>query len=97
MTATDDPVRDLITRQAADWFIGNRAGLPANKRQSFTAWLKTSPLHVEEYLTLSVIARDLRETCEHSQSSLDALLARARDESPAAVQALRPRSFSGIT
>ncbi len=97
MTATDERVRDLITRQAAEWFIGNREGLPAHQRQRFTAWLEASPLHVEEYLMLSGIARDLGKACELSQSSLDALLARASDESPAAVKPLRPRSFSGIT
>jgi transmembrane sensor len=95
MTATDDRVRDLITQQAAEWFIGNRAGLPAHQRQSFTAWLKASPLHVEEYLTLSVIARDLPEACEHSQSSLDELLARARSEPDAYVK--QPEALPGFT
>jgi transmembrane sensor len=95
MTATDDRVRDLITQQAAEWFIGNRAGLPAHQRQSFTAWLKASPLHVEEYLTLSVIARDLPEACEHSQTSLDELLARARSEPDAYVK--QPEAHPGFT
>ncbi len=89
MTATDDRVRELIIQQAAEWFIGNRAGLSAQQRQSFTAWLAASPLHVEEYLTLSVIARDLRAACENSAGALDELLTRARNEPDVAATQLR--------
>jgi ferric-dicitrate binding protein FerR (iron transport regulator) len=63
MSATEDRVRELIAQQAADWLVAHRAGLSADERRSFAAWLKVSPVHVEEYLTLSVIASDLREAC----------------------------------
>jgi transmembrane sensor len=95
MTTTDNRVRELTTRQAAEWFIANRGGLGACQRADFTAWLKASPVHIEEYLALSVVARDLRAACALSQDSLDELIARARAEPDAFVEPLRPRAFSG--
>jgi transmembrane sensor len=94
MKATDDRVRELIAEQAADWFIDNRGGLSVSQRNSFNAWLKTSPLHVEEYLTLAAITRDLRAACEHSQSSVDELLGRARDEQDELAEHRWRRTFS---
>ena len=76
MSANDERVRGLIAQEAADWFVANRAGLAARERDSFAVWIKTSPVHVEEYLALSVMARDLRAACEDPQGSIDELLAR---------------------
>ncbi len=97
MKATDDRVRELIAEQAADWFIDNRAGLSASQRNSFNAWLKASPVHVEEYLTLAAITRDLRAACEPSQSSVDEILGRARDEHDELAEHRWPRTFSADT
>jgi transmembrane sensor len=97
MNANDDRVRELIAEQAAGWFIENRAGLSIDQRNSFNAWLKASPIHVEEYLTLAAITRDLRAACEHSQSSVDELLGRARDEHDALAERGWPRAFSAST
>jgi transmembrane sensor len=91
MSANNERVRELITQEAAAWFVANRAGLAAKERHAFAAWLKASPVHVEEYLALSVIARDLRKACEDSQHSVDGLLARARLEGNTPVQSLWPR------
>jgi len=44
-------------------------GSHAEERQSFAAWLRTSPMHVEEYLAHSVIARDLHKACEYSEEA----------------------------
>jgi transmembrane sensor len=96
MSTSDAQVRGLITQEAADWFVANRAGLTAEQRHTFAAWLKASPVHVEEYLTLSVIARDLRQACEDSQGSVDALLARARLEEHTPVQLLWPRVIASV-
>jgi transmembrane sensor len=96
MSTNDERVRGLITQEAADWFVANRAGLAAEERHTFAAWLKASPVHVEEYLTLSVIARDLRKACEDSQGSVDALLARARLEEHTPVQLLWPRVIASV-
>ena len=96
MSTNDERVRALITQDAADWFVANRAGLTTEERHTFAAWLKASPVHVEEYLTLSVIARDLRQACEDSQGSVDALLARARREEHTPVQLLWPRVVASV-
>src|SRR6516225_9491203 len=80
MSAREDQVRSLISQDAADWFVASRAGLTVKERDGLATWLKASPVHVEEYLALEVIGRDLRAACEASQNSIDELLARARNE-----------------
>jgi transmembrane sensor len=96
MSAREIQVRSLIAQEAADWFVANRAGLTANERNGFAAWLRASPVHVEEYLALSVIARDLRAACEAPQNSIDDLLARARHEEDTPVRPLWPRLVEGL-
>jgi transmembrane sensor len=91
MSAREEQVRRLIEQDAADWFVASRAGLTANERNGFATWLKASPVHVEEYLALEVIGRDLREACEASQDSIDELLTRARHEEDAPVRPFWPR------
>jgi transmembrane sensor len=94
MSGKDERVRNLITREAADWFVANRAGLTEAERNSFGTWLRVSPVHVEEYLGLATIARDLRAACADSAHSLDAVLARARAEPDTPDQPLWPRVIS---
>lgn len=89
-------MRSLITQEAADWFIANRAGLATQERETFAAWLKASPVHVEEYLAVSVIARDLREACEESQGCLDGPRARARAEDETAAPPLWARVVAPV-
>lgn len=91
MTESGERVRNQITAEAAGWFVANREGLDARERDMFAAWLKTSPVHVEEYLAVSVITRDLRAACEVSQGAVDDLLERARVDDEAPVQRLWPR------
>ena len=95
MSARENQVRSLIAQDAADWFVASRAGLTANERNAFATWLKASPLHVEEYLALEVIGRDLRKACEASQSYVDELLARVRHED-AAGGSIWPRLIEGL-
>ncbi len=91
MSTNDERLRDLIARQAAEWFVANRADPSAREREDFAAWLKTSPVHVEEYLGLAVIARDLREIGADPQSSVDAMVARARATEDEPIRPLWPR------
>jgi transmembrane sensor len=84
MNAKEDRVRTVVAEEAADWFVANRAGLAADETARFNAWLKASPMNVEEYLGVALIARDLREACADPQLSPAALLARARAEGSAA-------------
>jgi transmembrane sensor len=91
MGTNGERVRNQITEEAAGWFVANRGGLDALERDNFAAWLKASPLHVEEYLAVSVITQDLRQACDYSQAAVDDLLERARLEDEAPVQRLWPR------
>ncbi len=91
MSTNDERLRDLIAQQAADWFVANRAEPSAREREDFAAWLKASPVHVEEYLGLAIIARDLREIGADPQSSVDAIVARARAAEDEPIRPLWPR------
>jgi len=80
----EERVRELIMQQSADWFVANRAGLSEREREAFATWLKASPVHVEEYLALAGIDRDLRAAAAGCEESVEAIVARARGkESPA--------------
>jgi transmembrane sensor len=78
MSINERRVRDLIAEQAADWFVENQDGLEPEQRSEFVAWLKASPVHIEEYLALSALTQDLRSACEPAGESTDQLLERAR-------------------
>ncbi|MDP9082995.1 MAG: FecR domain-containing protein, partial [Pseudomonadota bacterium] len=52
---------------------------------------RTSPVHIEEFLGVSVVARDLKEARSDPAYSLEAIIARARAEDGAAVRPLWPR------
>jgi transmembrane sensor len=81
MTSKDEQLRVSPTEQAAEWFVLNDEG-PLDERQSeaLVAWLKASPTHVEEFLGVSVIARDLRAACADPAHSAATLLARPHAE-----------------
>jgi transmembrane sensor len=97
MSASEERVRDLITQQAADWFVANRAELSEQERNAFSAWLGASPVHVEEYLGIAVTARDLKEACDLPDNSIDAVVARARAEKSTLVQPLWPRLVAPLS
>jgi transmembrane sensor len=78
MNSKADRVRELVGQEAADWFVENREGLTAARRATFAAWLKTSPLHMSEYLNVALIAGDLRDACIDPALSFEDLLKRAR-------------------
>lgn len=81
-------VRNFIGQEAAEWFVANRTGLMPDQRDSFGRWLRTSPVHIQEYLAVAAIARDLRQACSVSAQSIDLLIERAR-----AAEDTRARSF----
>jgi transmembrane sensor len=97
MSSANDRVRELISEEAAEWFVANREGLTTKERQSFAAWLRTSPMHVEEYLAHAVIARDLHKACAYSEEALGDLLARARTSPDLTVRASWWRQIEGWT
>lgn len=81
MISTNDPVRAAVARQAADWFIENQATLRSqSERAAFVAWLRASPIHVEEYLGVALVARDLPLAAADSTESVEALVELARSD-----------------
>ncbi len=92
MNSNEDPIRAAIADQAGEWFVASDEGpLDARDSAALAAWFKTSPIHIEEFLGVSAIARDLKEAGTDPEYSVEAILARARAEDGPAVQPLRPR------
>jgi transmembrane sensor len=97
MISNEEKVRAAIAEQAGEWFVANEEGpLDARDSAALAAWLKTSPVHVEEFLGVSAIARDLKEAGTDSEYSLEAILARARAEDDIAIQSLRTRLIGAV-
>jgi transmembrane sensor len=90
MIVRDEEVRALIARQAADWFLAHRDGsLGTGGRQAFDEWLLASPVHVEEYLGVALIAQALPTAADDPDSPLEAILERAGTVDEAEVRLLR--------
>lgn len=89
---SEERVRDLIAQQSAEWFVANRAGLSSQDRDAFVSWLKASPMHVQEYLSVASVVRDLRQVRSGPGDSVEAIVARAR---MAEDNARRPLGFGG--
>ena len=97
MISNDEKIRDAIAEQAGEWFVANDEGpLDARDSAALTTWLKTSPVHIEEFLAVSAIARDLREARTDPEYSLDAILTRARAENCSPPLPLWPRVIDAI-
>ncbi len=97
MISNEEKVRAAIAQQAGEWFVANEEGpLDARDSASLAAWLKDSPVHIEEFLGVSTIARDLKEARTDHEYSLEAILARARAEDDAEVQSLWPRLIEAV-
>jgi transmembrane sensor len=78
---TSEQVRAAIAQLAAEWYIANRTGpLPDAKRGEFLAWLKSSPVHIEEYLAIAAIDRVLPQATANPRIDLEVLIALARDD-----------------
>lgn len=90
MNTTDDTSRMAIAEQAASWFVAHRAGpLDERQRALFFAWLKASPIHMEEYLSIAALESSLGAATEDPDTSLEALLDAARREPSGQVVDLR--------
>ena len=78
MNATDRQIGTAITQRAAEWFAAHRGGaLDESERGAFLAWLKASPIHVEEYLGVAALARMLPDAVSEPHLSIEALVALA--------------------
>jgi transmembrane sensor len=101
MIPNEEQIRTAIAEQAGEWFVSNDDGpLDARDSEALAAWLKASPVHVEKFLGVSVIVRELRELGADPEFSLDAVISGARAEDDTPVQPLWPRiiaPFRGIS
>jgi transmembrane sensor len=92
MNSNEEKIRAAIAEQAGEWFVANDEGsLDARDSAALAAWFKTSPVHIEEFLGVSAVVRDLKQARTSPQYSLGAILARARTEDEEPVQRLWPR------
>lgn len=80
-TPSENEVRQIVAKQAADWFVNNQSAVAEEQeRVTFMNWLRSSPLHVEEYLRIAAISRDLQAVAADSRVSLEELLIDAGDD-----------------
>jgi transmembrane sensor len=77
----DQEIRFAITQRAAEWFMAHRAGLlDESQRAAFLAWLKASPVHIEEYLGITAMERALSSAADNPEVLLEDLLEQTRAE-----------------
>jgi transmembrane sensor len=89
MTPTKDRVRIAAAGQAAEWFIANQDSVPERyRRAAFVAWLKASPIHIEEYLGIALVAKDLRLAAADSDEQLESLVEMGRADAAGHVVAV---------
>jgi len=91
MNVREEREREMITEQAAEWFVANRDSPDGAQRAAFAAWLRKSPPHAEEYVGLMRLARDLQKAVADPKQFLDALLEQARSEDDSNVYPIRGR------
>ena len=97
MNSNEEKIRAAIAEQAGEWLVTNDAGpLDAQDSAALAAWLKSSPVHIEEFLAVSAIARDLEEARTDPEYSLEAILARARAEEDTSVKSLWSRVIDTV-
>ena len=93
MPPNNEQILVAIAEQAAAWFVENRSGpLNSEARASFIAWLRASPVHVQEYLGIAALAGDLAAAVNDPQVSPESLLAEARVDADNVVSLGRPLS-----
>jgi transmembrane sensor len=90
MSPSNEQIRAAIAEQASEWYVENRSdALSREESAQFMVWLRTSPVHVEEYLRIATLVPDLETASKTVDIALDPLLDRARNE-PDDVVALDP-------
>jgi len=99
MKSNDEQIRNAISEQAGEWFVAHEAGpMDARDSAALAAWFRASPVHIEEFLGVSLVARDLKDARSDPEYSLEAILARANagEDRDRAVQALRPHVIRAV-
>lgn len=73
-----DPTTDSVSEQAAEWLLMFEDGLPAEaERRQFLHWLKRSPVHIEAFLEMTALHRQVAAVAV-PQAVIDRMVAEAR-------------------
>jgi transmembrane sensor len=89
MIRGETQIRIAIAGQAADWFVANDDGLSESEQSALVSWLRDSPRHVQAFLDVSQITRDLASV-DAPNLSIESLAAAARADETADVVTLGP-------
>jgi transmembrane sensor len=96
MNSNGEPIRAAIAEQAGEWFVANDEGpMEARDSAALAAWFRASPVHIEEFLGVSAVARDLKALID-PEYSLEAILARASAEEGRLVRLILPRVVEAV-
>ena len=88
---SDEDIRAAIARQAGEWLIANQAdALTAEEGKAFLTWLRTSPLHVREYLGVARIAHHMPRAAGEPDIPLETFLAQERSGDDTVARLERP-------
>lgn len=78
MSSQNERLHELIAEQAAEWYVEQRdGGLGEARNREFMRWLRKSPAHVAEYLSVAGLAHDMADVARESDVPLERLLADA--------------------
>lgn len=95
--STNERMRRAIAEEAAEWFIAHReAPLDAAQDSTFVGWLRNSPTHVEEYLGVALVARDLRAALAEPALEREALIVQARAAFASEIGSIGGRAAPGV-
>jgi transmembrane sensor len=91
MIRGEKQVRVAIAGQAADWFVANDDGLSESEQLALVSWLRDSPKHVQAFLEVSQITRDLAAV-DAPNLSIESLVAAVRADDTVDVVTLAPEA-----
>jgi transmembrane sensor len=79
MTPNEEEILGAIAQQAGEWFIAHQAGpLGDEETAAFLAWLRASPIHVQEYLGVARVASRLGAAVGEPEVPLETFLEQVR-------------------
>jgi transmembrane sensor len=92
----NERMRRTIAEEAVEWFMAHReAPLDAAQDGTFVDWLRNSPTHVEEYLGVALVVRDLHAALAEPILEREALIAQARAAFASEVASIGGRAAPG--
>jgi transmembrane sensor len=94
MTRGEKQIRIAIAGQAADWFVANDDGLSESEQSALVSWLRDSPKHVQAFLEVTEITRDL-VAVDAPSLSIESLAAAARADDTVDVVTLATEAAQG--